>query len=251
MTSDESAVREVAAAGPWTVDDLARKAGLPVRTIREYQTLGLLPPPRRRGRIGLYGSHHLARLQLIGRLQERGYSLAGIGDLLESWTNGDDLAEVLGLQPDQLVHIDEPGIATELGQLTRVLPGLVPNRLEELLAIGILDRCGADQFCVPSPSLLQLASDALSLGLSPDRVLGLLKVIGAAASAIGDEVAGLVAELPAVATPDQLAAMAARGRGLLGHGVGRLTIYSLGRRLQTEDHDGAKIALRSFGALHR
>lgn len=46
----------------WTVDDLAGRAGLPVRTIREYQTIGLLPPPRKRGRVGLYSRAHLARL---------------------------------------------------------------------------------------------------------------------------------------------------------------------------------------------
>ncbi len=49
----------------WTVDELARRAGVPVRTIREYQTVGVLHPPRRAGRIGLYGRGHLERLHLI------------------------------------------------------------------------------------------------------------------------------------------------------------------------------------------
>ena len=53
-----------------TVDELATRAGLPVRTIREYQTMGLLPSPERRGRVGIYRTAHLARLQLIGRLQD-------------------------------------------------------------------------------------------------------------------------------------------------------------------------------------
>ncbi|MGH3576447.1 MAG: MerR family transcriptional regulator, partial [Mycobacterium sp.] len=136
----------------WTVDDLARRAGLPVRTIREYQTLGLLPSPRKRGRIGFYSPAHLARLQLIGRLQQRGYSLAGIGDLLQSWRDGADLGEVLGLAPDQLVHVDEPGIAADLAQLAEVLPRLVPERLEDLLAAGALQMCGTNRYCIPSPS---------------------------------------------------------------------------------------------------
>ena len=51
---------------------------VPVRTIREYQTMGVLPPPERRGRVGLYRTTHVARLELIARLQVRGYSLAGI-----------------------------------------------------------------------------------------------------------------------------------------------------------------------------
>ena len=64
-----------------SVDELARRAGLPTRTIREYQTIGLLPSPERRGRVGIYRIAHLQRLQLIARLQDRGYSLAGIRDL--------------------------------------------------------------------------------------------------------------------------------------------------------------------------
>src|SRR5215467_10694666 len=65
-----------------TIDDLARQAQLPVRTIREYHTMRLLPPPERRGRVGYYGPGHAHRLELITRLQGRGYSLAGISDML-------------------------------------------------------------------------------------------------------------------------------------------------------------------------
>ena len=90
----------------WTIDELARLAGLPVRTIQEYKTLGIVPAPRRQGRVGLYGPSHLRRLELIARLRERGHSLAGIGDLLGNWSAGADLGEVLGLEPDQLVHVD-------------------------------------------------------------------------------------------------------------------------------------------------
>src|SRR5258708_15200868 len=67
-----------------TVDELAQRARLPVRTIREYQTLRLLPAPRRQGRIGVYGQAHLDRLAAIGRLQRRGYSLAAIKGLLRA-----------------------------------------------------------------------------------------------------------------------------------------------------------------------
>src|SRR6266571_4399139 len=73
-----------------TVDELARRARLPVRTIREYQTLRLLPAPRRQGRIGVYGQAHLDRLAAIGRLQRRGYSLAAIKDLFDAGDAGGD-----------------------------------------------------------------------------------------------------------------------------------------------------------------
>ena len=69
-----------------TIDDLARRAGLPVRTIREYHTMRVLPPPERRGRIGLYDAGHVQRLELIARLQHRGYSLAGIREELAAFS---------------------------------------------------------------------------------------------------------------------------------------------------------------------
>jgi DNA-binding transcriptional MerR regulator len=219
----------------WSVDDLARQSGVPVRTIRDYQTIGLLPPPRRQGRVGLYSAAHLGRLQLIARLQERGYSLAGIGDLLRSWREGADLGEVLGLTPDQLVHIDEPGVAANLDQLAGALPGLVPARLEDLIATGALEECGPERFCIPSPSLLQLAADALGAGIEPEVVLELLSAIGTAASDIADAVADSLGTLPSSVDPDRVAALLRRGRGLLAHGTGRLTIYTLGQRLGLGD----------------
>jgi DNA-binding transcriptional MerR regulator len=227
-----------------TIDDLARRVGLPVRTIREYQTMGLLPPPRKRGRIGIYGASHLTWLRLIARLQERGYSLAGIRDLLAAWRDGAELGEVLGLAPDQLVHIDEPGVAATADQLARLLPDLVPDRVDDLLATGVVEVCGPDSYCVPSPSLLQLTADALASGYDPERVLGLLGLIGRAADTIADATADVLADRPADVATDRLVAFATRGRGLLAHGTGRLTIHRLGRRLGITDEATAAETLR-------
>jgi DNA-binding transcriptional MerR regulator len=217
-----------------TIDALAARAGLPTRTIREYQTMGLLPSPERRGRVGVYGRAHLRRLALIGRLQERGYSLAGIRDLLASWRDGQDLTDVLGLEPDELVHIDEPGTATSLEQLAQVLPQLVPARLDDLLAVGLVDACGPDRYCVPSPSLLQLTLDALAAGYRPAAVVKFLAAVHEAAEIVAGAAARLLTKPPAGIDDDGLARLATRGRGLLAHGTGRMTIYELGRRLDPQ-----------------
>lgn len=217
-----------------TIEQLAAAAELPTRTIREYQTMGLVPPPERRGRVGVYRRTHLERLRLIGRLQDRGYSLAGIGDLLTSWHAGDELTDILGLGPDELVHVDEPGAPATLEQLQRLLPKLVPARLDDLLAVGLIDRCGPDRYCIPSPSLLQLVVDALAAGYPPRAVLELLGAIHTAADGVAAAAAKLLSRPPAGLADDDLAQLAARGRGLLAHGTGRLTIYELGRRLDPD-----------------
>jgi DNA-binding transcriptional MerR regulator len=228
----------------WSVDELARRAQLPVRTIREYQTLGVLPPPRRRGRVGIYGASHLARLELVGRLQARGYSLASIRDLLGAWRDGADLGEVLGLDPDQLVHPDEPGVHATLDQLATLLPALVPQRLDELLATGTVEACGPDRFCIPSPSLLQLAVDALGAGYAPEPVLAMLQTIGRSAATIADATITLLSDPPLDGDRDRLVALAKRGRGLLAHGTGRLTVHTIGRRLGVTDEDSVATVLR-------
>ena len=79
-----------------TVDELAHRAGTTTRTVRAYQTKGLIPPPRKIGRVAYYGPEHLARLQLIERLLARGFLLSAIGDLLRASEEGAGLAGVLG-----------------------------------------------------------------------------------------------------------------------------------------------------------
>ncbi|MFD3521971.1 MerR family transcriptional regulator [Streptomyces sp. NPDC058653] len=77
--------------------ELAEAAGVPVRTVRFYRERGLIPPPRREGRIAWYDSHHLARLRTIAALLERGHTLNGIADLAAAFDSGRDVGEVLGL----------------------------------------------------------------------------------------------------------------------------------------------------------
>ena len=67
-----------------TVDELAARAGVTVRTIRFYGTRGLLPPPViGPRRVGHYGPAHLSRLALIEELQHHGMTLAAIERYLQ------------------------------------------------------------------------------------------------------------------------------------------------------------------------
>jgi len=221
----------------WTIDELAGRSGVPVRTIREYQTIALLHPPRRVGRVGYYETSHLRRLQLIDRLQHRGYSLAGIRDLLSAWRDGAALTDVLGLEPDQLVHVDEPGAPATLAQLSELLPALVPEHVDQLIATGVVEACGPDRFCIPSPSLLQLTIDALAAGIEPGRVLGLLGTLRAAADSVAGAVLDTFTRIPRQADESAVETLVGRGRGLLAHGLGRLTLHRIGHTVGVTDDD--------------
>src|SRR6266545_1620022 len=59
-----------------TIEELARQAGVSVRTVRYYIAQGLLPGPGARGRAAAYDEEHLAKLRLIRRLADQHVPLA-------------------------------------------------------------------------------------------------------------------------------------------------------------------------------
>jgi hypothetical protein len=148
---------------------------------------------------------------------------------------------VLGLEPVLLVHVDEPGAPATLDQLSRLLPAMIPDHLAALEATGVIERCRPDAFCIPSPSLLQLAIDAQSAGLDADDVIALLGTIRRAADAVADQVVDHISRLPSGA---DTTAFLQRGRGLLAHGVGRLTLHQIGKKLGITDENQVDPTLR-------
>ena len=66
-----------------TIDELARRVDMTARNIREWQTNGLLPPPQRRGRIGIYTDDHISRIERIKSLRAQGFPLDIIRRILD------------------------------------------------------------------------------------------------------------------------------------------------------------------------
>jgi len=76
-----------------TLRDLARRAGLPPRTIRFYIARGLLPGPGRAGRAAATGRAHLERIAEIRRLQAEGLTLGQIAARLAGGAAATRVAE--------------------------------------------------------------------------------------------------------------------------------------------------------------
>lgn len=155
-----------AVAAEYRVDELARAAQTTVRNVRAYQDQGLLPPPERRGRLGIYSGEHLARLQLVGQLLERGYSIASIRELFEAWAQGRDLAHVLGLE-QAIRGADEPEQAGTLqfGELQALFGDQLNDRvIEQAQALGLLEFAG-DHLRVPSPRLFAAGVELYRAGI--------------------------------------------------------------------------------------
>jgi len=221
----------MASAGPdWPVEVLAARAGLPVRTIREYQTMRVLEPPVRRGRVAFYGEAHLRRLALIARLQERGYSLAGIRDLFDAWAAGHDLAGVLA-GPDGALAEEAPAVLTR-HELEAALSRLPAGRIGELVALGVVIERGTDEYGVPSPSLLGLIEDAIANGVAADDAMAVASAIATGVRGIASTVAATLTEaLGGRADDEATVQLLRRGRVLVAQATSRLLLHELGLAL--------------------
>jgi DNA-binding transcriptional MerR regulator len=68
----------------YTLEDMVRLSGFSVDTIRYYQSLRLIQPPRHRGRKAVYTDEHLDRLRIINRAAERGLPLKIMREVFSS-----------------------------------------------------------------------------------------------------------------------------------------------------------------------
>lgn len=169
----------------YRIDELARAAGMTVRNVRVYQERGLLPPPRKEGRVGLYDDAHLARLRLIGGLLDRGYGFTHIAELIGAWERGRDLSDLLGLE--QVLTgpwSDEIPSHMTADELEDMYAGQITDATtKRALELGILEVDGdltvgpsgrpSGRFRVPSPRILHAGAELVAAGVPLSAVLEL------------------------------------------------------------------------------
>lgn len=210
----------------FSIDELARKAGTTVRNVRAYQDRGLLPPPERRGRKGIYDDAHLSRLRIIGRLLERGYTLSNIAELIETWEQGNDISQLLGLEtavaspwtdevPDYLTL---PELLHKFG---RAFSG---RALDKAIELGIIQPEGL-RYRVPSPRMLHAGSELVAAGIPLEDMLDVVASLRRNVEEAADAMVKLVAthvfdkkygeELPPAGDMEELADLVWRLRPLV------------------------------------
>ena len=164
----------------YTIDELARIAKTTVRNVRAYQDRGIIPPPERRGRAGVYGAGHLSRLRIVGQLLARGYTLASIGELIEALDRGQDLARVLGIEAAVASPwTDEEPTWFSLPDLVKLYGGSFdPRLLMKVTELDILQQDGA-RFRAPSARLLQAGAELTRIGIPLSEMLDVIKLLRA------------------------------------------------------------------------
>ncbi len=178
----------------YRIDDLARAADTSVRNVRYYQDSGMLPPPRRQGRVAIYSDAHLARLRLITRLLERGYTAANITELASAWEQGRDLSDVLGLErvvsgffSDEIPGFLTAGEIHELFASPEVESGLI----DKVVHAGLATPDG-DRYRIPSPRVLHALAELIKSGAPLGAVL---ELSGQLLRSIDDTVRGLISAI--------------------------------------------------------
>ncbi len=170
---------EAAEGREFRIDELARRAGTTVRNVRAYQDRGLLPSPRRAGRVGLYSEAHLARLRLVGTLLDRGYTLANISELVGAWEQGQDIGDLLGFEAALAAPwSDERPTTVSAAELTEVFgevgQGDGAVALGEAVRLGILEDEGVG-FRVVSPRMLETGALLVRAGVPISAVIELTR----------------------------------------------------------------------------
>jgi MerR family transcriptional regulator, mercuric resistance operon regulatory protein len=71
------------------IGELSRRTGCNIETIRYYERIGVLPPPRRNGRYRSFDAGDVARLVFVRRARELGFTLDEVRALLKLAAAGD------------------------------------------------------------------------------------------------------------------------------------------------------------------
>jgi MerR family copper efflux transcriptional regulator len=107
------------------IGEIAARTGVPAKTIRYYEEIGLLPaPPRSNGNYRVYGERELRVLGFIARARALGFTLKEVAALLGLWHDRHRAsAEVRSLAERHIGEIDRK--LEELQAIRRTLADLV------------------------------------------------------------------------------------------------------------------------------
>jgi DNA-binding transcriptional MerR regulator len=158
----------------YRVEQLAAAADVSVDTIRYYQSLGLVPPPEREGRIAWYGEEHLGRIREIRSLQRRGLTLAAVGRLVAGELSPADadlaaaVAAARAADDEELLTLDQFAVASG------VPASLIQAVEREGIRVGVpVD--GEQRYTRADIELVRRALRLLELGLPLADLLALAR----------------------------------------------------------------------------
>ena len=115
------------------IGDLTKRAGVTARTVRYYESIGLLPPGAREGKgQHYYTAEAVARLRKIDQLKKLGLGLEEIGSVIDLY-----FVDPSGKQPKRKVLAI---LRRHLAEVERKIDGLDQFRADLLINIERFER---------------------------------------------------------------------------------------------------------------
>ena len=106
------------------IGEVAEKSGLPPKTIRYYEDIGLVKPQRDANGYRAFRESDMHKLVFLGRARALGFSIADCRELLALWEDqGRASADVRAIAKEHLARMDEK--IAQLGDMRDTLGELV------------------------------------------------------------------------------------------------------------------------------
>jgi DNA-binding transcriptional MerR regulator len=153
-----------------TIDELAQSVGMTVRNLREWRTLGLLPPAEIRGRVGYYDPSVVTRIEWIQQLHAQGFTLELIRRMLDASDGfGDDVMQLASAL--RAPFREEGAPLVDMEEWTRRWGSVTEAQLERAAELGVIRKRADGQFEFTSARVARVADALQRLGLSLDEAL--------------------------------------------------------------------------------
>ena len=156
-----------------TIQDLASRVGMTPRNIREWQTIGVLPAPQRRGRVAYYEDHHVTRIERIKSLRADGFPLDVIRQLLDR--SDGSAADVRTLTAVLLDPASCGG--TQLVKRAELAARLGVDVEGQLVQCGLIDIVDDDQARITDVATFDYVEKLAAIGLPADAIGNALDVM--------------------------------------------------------------------------
>ncbi len=144
----------------YRVEELSHASGVPVDTIRFYQSRGLLPSPTRRGRVAYYADRHREQLDRIRSLRDQGFKLSQIRTVLEGAREGSPSGLLAALVQERVGErtMSRKELAAEAGIPAALVRAVEAAGLVEPLVIDGEERFGEGDLAMARMGLALLES---------------------------------------------------------------------------------------------
>jgi DNA-binding transcriptional MerR regulator len=153
-----------------TIDELAQRVSMSSRNIREWQRQGLLPPPARRGRVGIYSDEHVARIKRVQQLRSDGFPLDLIRRMIDIGTGRESDIRHLAAEVLAPFSMARPSTVSRAELDNRLGAGAAAR----LAKLGLIADADDDPVSVRDAEALGLIEGITGVGVSLERLVATL-----------------------------------------------------------------------------